>query len=68
MSWAGCGLGGYGWEQGLQGPPTWVVLGEAREGLRGVHAHIVFGEDDLAVQHAPRTPRPGVEGQEVRGF
>ena len=29
---------------------TWVVLCEAGQGLRGVHANIILGEDDLAVQ------------------
>lgn len=34
---------------------TWVVLGEARQGLRGVNANIILGKDDLAVQ--PRAQR-----------
>lgn len=50
--------------------PTWVVLGEARQWLGGVHANIVLGEDDLAVQARAqrRSPRRGVEGQEVGGL
>lgn len=49
---------------------TWVVLGEAGQGLGGVHANIVFGEDDLAVQARAqrRSPRRGVKGQEVGGL
>lgn len=49
---------------------TWVVLGEARQRLGGVHTNIVFGEDDLAVQARAqrRSPRRGVKGQEVGGL
>lgn len=49
---------------------TWVVLGQAGQGLRGVHANIILGEDDLAVQARAqrRAPRPGVKGQEVGGL
>lgn len=47
-----------------------MVLGEAGQGLGGVHANIVFGEDDLAVQARAqrRSPRRGVKGQEVGGL
>lgn len=55
---------------GLKRNLTWVVLGEAGQGLGGVHANIVFGEDDLAVQARAqrRSPRRGVKGQEVGGL
>lgn len=49
---------------------TWVMLGEARQGLGRVHANIVFGEDDLAVQAWAQRRPPGsrVKGQEVGGL
>ncbi|TNN66167.1 hypothetical protein EYF80_023645 [Liparis tanakae] len=49
---------------------TWVMLCQARQRLRRVHANIIFGEDDLAIQARAqrRAPRPGVKGQEVGGL